>query len=148
MARMSISVPETLKEEMDAIGDKENWSGLAQSAFQSVVFSHKSRKNQDMEAVIERLRASKAQAIADDIAEGKQDGRNWAAHTASYREIKRTIKFLEENREHSPTVSQYCEEMELTLEEFFDGEPNLSEPYFEGWLAGVEELWKEVEDKL
>ena len=92
MARMNISVSEEMRAEITRLGDKVNWSGLAQEAFAQEIARHSRMREPTMATVIERLRASKQKHLRETIERGREAGRNWAANTATYGELVRVSK--------------------------------------------------------
>jgi hypothetical protein len=92
-ARTTISLPDQLKVDMDAIGESVNWSGVAANAFSMEVDRVKVRRQKlegkRMKAAIERLKASRALYEAQAHDRGHADGMNWAMDTADYGELKR-----------------------------------------------------------
>ncbi len=147
MARMSISMPDQLKVEMDAIGSV-NWSALAVEAFQRVV--RKSRKVEAMntEQVVERLRASYEETKSVEQEEGHAAGVEWASTTAEADELI----WLEANDElaalrlHEWRVSDSPFE-EYDLQDFW-GESKPSHAFVEGFVEGAIEAWENVKDQV
>jgi hypothetical protein len=93
MARINVSVPDSLRERMSALDDKVNWSEVAQTAFEREL-STRNLEISDMEQVIERLRASKVDYEKSENDRGRKAGREWACRFAQYHELK-TISDLE-----------------------------------------------------
>ena len=90
MARLSIYVPDELKERIDALKSEANWSDVACRAFEiNIGELAKARKETDMSAVIERLRASKLQNEDKMTQAGREAGRRWAQKYAEYDELQR-----------------------------------------------------------
>jgi hypothetical protein len=95
--RTTISIPEDLKEQMDAVGDGVNWSAVAAQAFRAKVFEIQSRKVTKMKTadIVKRLRAS-AESDTEDYDDGKHAGREWATTQATARELGRLNTYLED----------------------------------------------------
>src|SRR4051794_32704502 len=88
MARVSIYVPDDLKERMDRLGDRENWSSCAQQAFKRVVASKEWKNMTDeLERAVARLRQSKEKYEEQEDQSGKKHGRRWALNNAAYGEL-------------------------------------------------------------
>src|SRR5947208_13665450 len=85
VARINVSVPDSLKERMSAL-DKVNWSEVAQSAFEREISKHNVEVS-NMEQVIERLRASKTEYETSEHDRGRKDGHAWACRRATYAEL-------------------------------------------------------------
>jgi hypothetical protein len=62
VAKINLYIPGELKVRMDAV-DNINWSDVALPAFYSALATLEHRRNPSMSAVIERLRASKAESL-------------------------------------------------------------------------------------
>lgn len=92
MPKMTIYVADDLKAAMDKVEDqKPNWSGIAQIAFQAEAerLSTRKRGAGKMDAVIERLRASKQRVESEERTAGYESGRKWAMEDAEFAELKR-----------------------------------------------------------
>jgi hypothetical protein len=147
-------VPDDLKVQMDAVGDKVNWSEVARPAFQAAVATLRHRKDRTMTTAIERLRASKAQLIQNDEMEGKIHGRQWAENKASYEELVKISKF-DDFMKHLD--SQSFTPAELIRQALGAGSLDDIDPvyldrrrheYLSAWIDGAQEFFKEVEDQL
>ena len=150
MARMSISMPDQLKVEMDAIGSV-NWSALAVEAFQRVV--RKSRKVDAMntEQVVERLRASYEETKSADQEEGHTTGVSWASETAEAAELMWLDQDGSADALHVWRVSDSPFE-DYDNSEFWEIAGGLeSRPplaYIEGFVEGAVEVWEKVKDQV
>jgi hypothetical protein len=154
MARINLSIPDATKSAMDAL-DSVNWSEVARAAFDRTIQQQKSMKVENMEAVIERLKLSKAEADGADEAAGKRDGSLWAQKVASYRDLKRVGKLELDEGDVS-----FASQVDMALgnsgrdwgESFWnDGGDFQSVPgdeYVSGWVEGVQSVWDEVEGKI
>src|SRR5262249_39839490 len=92
--RTTISVPQDLKERMDAVTEPVNWSALACRAFEEKlgeIAAKKARKT--MDDVIQRLRASKQSGDDGSYNEGEEEGRRWALGKAEAKELERLHRF-------------------------------------------------------
>jgi hypothetical protein len=146
---MSIYVPDELKERMDD-ADSVNWSGVAQSAFEKVLRLHPKLTENEMQATIERLKASKTAQTDDVIAAGVEAGKKWAMEKASYLDLATAGKELTSYKtnamrvfpERLPTGEKF---FKIALESGVTG----PDKYFEhGFCLGVIEVWKQVKDHL
>jgi hypothetical protein len=154
MAKINISIPDATKSAMDALDDV-NWSEVARAAFDRIIQQKKSMRVGNMEAVIERLKRSKAEAADADESTGKRDGSQWAQKYASYRDLKR-IGALELDEGGVSFASQ----VDIALgnpgndwgQSFWnDGDEFMSVPnndYVSGWVEGAQSVWDEVAGKL
>src|SRR5262245_29361945 len=93
--RTTISIPADLKEQMDAVTDKVNWSGVAAAAFRAKLFEIQSRGRSSVskQDVVNRLKALKEQEKAEEFEDGKAAGRAWAERTATPKELERLVTF-------------------------------------------------------
>jgi hypothetical protein len=88
MPRINVYVPDVMKERMDALGDRINWSEAAQLAFDREI-ANATPRGKDMEAVIERLRVSKADYQQSEKERGKKEGHDWACRHATYGDLRK-----------------------------------------------------------
>jgi hypothetical protein len=87
---MNITVPEELKERMDAMGGLVNWSAVACAAFEKELVAVKTRMMvAAMSDVIERLKASQESQATDDYKRGHFLGGEWAKTQAEAAGLKR-----------------------------------------------------------
>jgi hypothetical protein len=91
MARVSIYVPVDLKARMDRVRDTTNWSEVVRPAILSAVTSHEPRKGATMNAVVERLKASKEKHLLETANYGRERGRLWASEKAEYVELRSVV---------------------------------------------------------
>ena len=158
MARMNISIPDQLRERMSPLDRKVNWSEVAQAAFEREV-SSRSFTGEDMEQVVERLRASKASFLEQsERAQGKRHGQNWAKTHASFNELRTVanLKFDDAAAgKYGIELDKALGNTEVRYEESFwqDGDPDRiwsipPDKYVEAFVEGAREVWDEVEDKL
>ena len=155
MPRISVYVSDAMKERMDAVGDRINWSEAAQAAFKHQIAMATMPKDANMEQVIERLRASKAAFVSSQADEGRKNGREWARLRASYEDLQNIAKL-----EFSDlTSSNYAHQFDCALgpepsrwEESFWFEPDggsiPSDEYVEAFAEGAKDVWEEVADNL
>lgn len=87
MARINLSVSDELKVQMDAL-EHINWSKVAADAFARIVQQSRSIDVNNMNDVIERLRA----AQAEEAEEYAQFGTDWAKSDATPRELRQLAK--------------------------------------------------------
>jgi hypothetical protein len=89
MPSINLYVPDDLKARMDRAGDGVNWSSVAQAAFARELASHRTLEEPKMTAVLERLKASKAELVDSVAAAGFVAGKAWAETAADYLTLKR-----------------------------------------------------------
>lgn len=89
MARMNISLPDPLKAHMDTVASEVNWSQVATEAFEVKLGALAvERAKHDMQAVIDRLRASKRSQETQEFQDGHRAGVAWAKEKAPYKALK------------------------------------------------------------
>ncbi len=156
MARMSTYVPDELKARMDAI-ETVNWSSIAQTAFEREIRLHPKLTESEMQATIERLKASKLGQTDEVIAAGVEAGKKWAMEEAQYLDLKKVGAQLAQSFSiKSLTIDHITNEKTESLREFPLMRGNIKLPeailegeYFEhGFCIGVLEVWNQVKDRL
>jgi hypothetical protein len=155
MAKVNLYVPDSMKVQMDQIGERANWSGVAQAAFAQEINRLSWPKDLNMEDVVSRLRASKAKYVEQQNAEGRKQGREWAMKRAEFNELRSLASI---DFDYVPEGWNYARYADHALgidptEEgdsfWFDpeGSPTPDE-YVEAFVKGAREVWDQVEDKL
>jgi hypothetical protein len=152
MARLSIYVTDELKARMDGVGDDVNWSEVVRPAIQRAIAIHQQRRSPSMNTAIERLRASKQEAVREDTDQGAADGRDWAENEAEYRDLVRLSKIddCRENlfRELWKIVPDISED---EAHQYFFGDlaqKDLSEEYIYAFIQGAQKFFAEIKHKL
>jgi len=146
MARMSIYVPDDLKARMDAV-DSVNWSAVAQSQFERELRLHPKLTGDEMQATIERLKASKVAQTDDVIAAGIEAGKKWSMEKADYLVLSSLGDTMNgitrlNFKDNLIRIPDY-------LAEQIEGNPRQRGEYFEhGFCLGVMEVWKQIKDHL
>lgn len=156
MARVSIYVPDELRERMDKAGDAINWSEIARPHFLTALANLEHQKGQDMETVIERLRASKAASAANARQMGEKAGRQWASSRAEFGQLKAlsTIENPEDLDEDDAFIVLHGTlnpNEEMTDDEFLEdvfGERMPPADFIVGFIIGAQKLFEEVEDRI
>ena len=157
MARVSIYVSDELKSRMAETGDALNWSDIARPAFETAIATFNHRKGRNMDTVIERLRASKAQFTHNAEAYGKKAGRQWASDKAGFAELRAIAELdvdaLTDDLDSIGTAIVRSIDPEDTYgsdaPEILFGERTWpTKEWLLGWVEGAQELFAEIEDKL
>jgi hypothetical protein len=94
--RTTISIPQDLKERMDAAGEQVNWSAVAARAFEAKLLDielARKRGKMNKNDIVKRLKAARADDT-EEYDDGKAEGRRWAAETAKPRELKRLAEYI------------------------------------------------------
>lgn len=153
MARMNIDIPDDVKERIDAIGDRVDWSDVAREAFERQIVASSFPEEPSMEDVIARLRASKKEWEADHKAEGQADGRDWAMKNAEYPDLKVLAEFEYEDEEDLyQQIDDHLRNKTTGWDDrsFWESCENNppSDDYVVGFLEGVTEVWNKVRSRL
>jgi hypothetical protein len=151
MPRISVYVPDAMKERMVAVGDRINWSEAAQAAFEREITMATMPEDPNMQQVIDRLRASKAAFVSSQAAEGRQHGRDWAKLRAKYEDLRRIARLELSGSSYAIQVDSALGRESQQWEESFWFEPEGSVPadeYVEAFVEGAKDVWDDVSDKL
>ena len=177
MPRISIYVPDELKARMDKAGDRANWSGIAQRAFETEIHHLEAVKEiKSMSDVIERLRASKEKSSASHESDGRAYGQKWAKHFAEYDQLRSVARLgasaLYEGFADDPASAALAsvvhaivgegDEARLTVRDRFllaevfgiDEDEAYTEggllnlEWLSGFVAGAQEVWDEIKDEI
>ncbi len=153
MARISVYVPDSMKERMDALGERVNWSEAAQAAFDREITIATIPKDPNMNQVVERLRASKTEFEQAQAAEGRKHGREWAKMHASYNQLRALSKLELKGDDFAPQFDRALGPTEDRHDSFWY-DPTLddylppSDEYVQAYLDGCHDIWNEVEKQL
>ncbi len=161
VARINLSIPDNMRAAIDGVGDRINWSAIAQDAFRRALVMHKlsTEKGANMDNVIERLRLSEQDRAKEDHASGLAQGKVWAEKYASARDLRALAR---EDDQLSTNHVEWTLDIFTTvfppdddrnLEEFFEENDRgaVEEPSDEtvaGFVEGALGVWREVEGKL
>ena len=90
MVKMTISVPDELREDMDSLADPPVWSHVAAEAFRQAVNEAKAKqKVQNMQDVIDRMKAAKSEEESELDRTFRENGRRWAREQATPATLRR-----------------------------------------------------------
>lgn len=133
MTRRSIYVPDDLDERMKAASDEANWSEVACRAFEVELGEIVKRKKElNMEAVVQRLRASKIETETAKYTRGQREGATWATNVATYPELDNLDRFVQHwEAQHSYDFEWFCSNKE--------GSPYSSAELIASAILGLEE---------
>lgn len=98
MARTTISLPDELKEQMDAV-EGENWSAIAAEAFRKRLAELewlKRATKMTKESIVKRMQSAKDEEGKENYLEGQAAGRQWAAKDATPKQLKRLAAYVED----------------------------------------------------
>jgi hypothetical protein len=157
MARISIYVPDPLKERMDAAEDRINWSEVARPAFEAKVAADEHQREPTMRTAIERLRTSKQKTIQDDLLSGQQDGRDWARDSSEYSELVRVSRIRFDGGDYRGAEralkAAVDPDDDFTTSVFYDhcfGSETapVTDEYVAGFIEGAKQFFDEVKNEL
>jgi hypothetical protein len=175
--RISLTIPATLKEELDKYAANENWSAWATECFRLRLLGIKSkqRMGRDMKNIIERLRGTAMLEEVTDYDRGNAAGRKWAENQATAGQLLRLAAFCPRafgpkrsagtrrgwpgrlyevmygERSSEKEIMQFWESSVEKSDVPFLFEPDLNEgptEFMRGFVDGALELWKTVKDQL
>ena len=171
--RMNIYVRDDLKGRMDAVEGKVNWSGVACTAFEEYLARLAAiRKGADMNAVVERVKATKVED-ADRLREaGYEAGAEWARGAATAMELRSLYDFCQRagaGFRFMPTYNpaqqfyscahpeDFAEGLELEglVEAFWDNilddalyQQRDKAAFVTGFLWGAAAVWQQIKDAV
>ena len=156
MARISIYVSENLKARMDAVGDRVNWSDVAQVAFEKAVAAYEQKRGDNMETAIERLRASKQEGAQDDFFLGRTIGQEWAIKSAEHKELVRLSRIIFPNQDYRQAEDLLMRAVnpsnEYTKEEIYEScfgdDEDVSEEFIAGFIEGAKDFYEEHKNEI
>src|SRR5262245_9872594 len=90
---INVYVSDDLKARMDRVAEGVNWSSVAQGAFEKALALFPAMEGSRMSAVVERLKASKAEQVDSVAAAGVAAGRTWAENAADYLTLRRVGEY-------------------------------------------------------
>jgi len=139
---ISITIPKNLYDRLQVVKDALNVSRICQEAIASVVEieEFKGMGGQEMETVIERLRAEKRAFVKNCKEMGFKAGLK-EAKELSYEGLVAIIK--------GGYPFEYTASLEDDINDLKSDDPSFdSGTYMDGWMEGVQEFWKQVKSKL
>jgi len=170
MAKLNLYVPDDLKAEMDAVSDLDpNWSAVAQEAFRLECqrLQNRNRSKGKMDAVIERLRASKIKTTNVERMVGNKMGDLWALNHAEFEQLRNLADSPLDISEFdappngaftwSEIVHGYIEGEprpdRAAAGDFWeahgdDGKSYPSDAFVQGFVEGAIAVYEQVKDKL
>ncbi|WP_275782487.1 hypothetical protein [Pararhizobium gei] len=169
MARMTISIPDELKNRMDAL-EGVNWSAVAKRAYEIEVEVKAQTKGDDMSGMVERMRAGKVRKEMQERPEWVATGRRWAVEDAEYEQLSAIAKIDLDGLEHDPRAADdndarhflgsiafalygECDDFEineaflLITGDDFDSR-KASTRTLVWWVEGAQQAWNEVKEKI
>jgi predicted DNA-binding protein len=156
MARVNVSVPDEMKERMDALADRVNWSEAARSAFEREIAAATMPDDPDFGQVVERLQKSKADSWQANLKQARERGREWAKKNASYNQLKTVVRVkLTEQGDFAGQFDRLTFEEDsgdyggyFTSTYAYYGHPMPPDDYVEAFVEGVKDVWIQVADKI
>lgn len=150
MARINLSIPDSLKKQMDEVD--LNWSSLAADAFQHAVLIDRMKGDSPIEvAALENLREQRNKFDEVEEAQGVARGRAWALNKASYEWLEAVAKVGTDRASYG---FEPLEAVYYALEEFFGSKLAIDEEVFQrqrpseafagGFIDGAAEVFDEV----
>ena len=152
MAKLNLYVPDDLKNRMDEVGNKVNWSEVARPALVAALTHYEHRKGGgEMDTAIERLRASKHAYAESEEAEGKEWGVAAARDDLDYQDIVAISRLESEATLNNLKLVLHPDPSDWPTaywENYFGDNPDRSDEWVQGYVKGVREFYAEVKDKI
>ena len=158
--KITISVPDNLHSKMEKWKDSFNFSRVFQEAIREKInrkeeFKRRLKEGRfDMEATIERLRGEKKEAALKLSDQGKNDGFMWAKN-AHYLDIQAALQWrggdgeLPDQKDlRNEIIDRIHNDPDLGFEGNSWEMDDVTARWAEAWVEGVQEFWKQVEDKI
>lgn len=146
MARLNITVPDDLYDKIQRWRERLNLSKICQEALAAEIAKLEAipKAALEMEALVERLKREKGKAGRAWFRRGVFEGMEWGRR-ASYADLKRwgqakpeeLLKASSPPEVLRPYIRQHVKD---PLWEY--------RPFAEGWLSGVQEVWRRVKDHV
>lgn len=168
---MNITIPEAMRKRMASVRGV-NWSEVARAAFERKLAQLEVQKDEPkMEDVVARLLATREESVERDEAEGKKLGRSWAMKTATMKELE-ALEDWAKIKWNNRVIPEACGELATLYMNIVgwndekDGQPDTavveewwrhevngrgyepSEAMLDGFMEGVIEIWREVQQRL
>lgn len=151
MAKVNVYVDDNLKERMEPHDGKLNWSRIAQEAFLVAIAGEEWKMQTDeIEAAIERLKASATVDAIRDEKIGRDHGRKWAMNNASLRDLQTMMDMFSAKSGPSDwrefTDVDYSSNPGGVHREFEIWHP--SSAYAQGFFDGAKEFFIEIQNRV
>ena len=165
MARVTVYVPDEMRAEMETLGDRVNWSSIAQDAFAARIRRAKAMIDLSQMNVLERLRATKEKGREASRKAGREAGRDFATRFATYDELQGLASFKpKDGTPDDPSLfDQICQVLDAavvddgSLQELAETRlPAYIEPFgdhqndqvLRGFVEGAVEAWDDLKDLI
>lgn len=155
MPQKMISISSKLKERIDAVEARVNWSAIAAEAFEKHLNTLQIHSGEyDMSNVIARLKVSKAEFESGDYEIGYEAGEEWAATCATYEELKNISPMTVDDEDRfdkrwiAGEISPELTESEFWEEVAGDDWQKISDTWIRGFIDGAKGLFEKVQDQL
>jgi hypothetical protein len=165
--KYNLSVPDDLAAQIE---DKRDYLGNLSAIFQEAVagkihqkqeFESRLKGDEQMDAVIERLRKEKLETQTDYFEKGRNAGLEWAK-AAPYRDLEYARKFdpLDEEGLYDPRITLHDKVLGDYFLDSLESDPFANPEYDEdelnpiavkwlkGWMEAVNEFCRKIVDKL
>ena len=155
--RITITIPDSLRDRLHTVKDRINVSGICQEAIAKAIEYEelKAKEMPAMEKLIERLRMEKAKEEKDWKREGLRQGKADALRL-SYNDFMRIenshddfFNYGLDTNSVTGVLQGNRKWLDEEVSKLRDNYPAFDEvTYLRGWLEGVMEVWKQVKNKL
>lgn len=145
MPRVTVYVPDDLAEEAEGRKDALNLSQIFQQAlrYELAKLKRLEKGQDDMQALIERLRAEKAESEGQAMAEGRAEAESWVK-SATYDELM----MYGEGEAHGLPEAEHEIALERRENALREGFAFHWDAYVKGWQTYVRSAWAQIKDQL
>ena len=150
MARTTISIPDELVKRLEPFKDELNVSEACRNALTARVdflerIHEAISKENEMDGMIERLKAEKVELLDWVKDAGQIDGQEWALKYASYNDLLQLSEATPDNFDPD-SLGDYVEQVQDHARE--QGEIFDHEAYFTGFIEAATKIWEQAESKV
>jgi hypothetical protein len=149
MPRISIYIPDELKEQMDRLEGPVNWSAEAQRAFEHVVTSQNwIHMKDELDRAAARLLSSKISHDESQRELGEKAGRKWTLEQAYYQDLL-TLESMKAWKSPQDLWDKLDPLFKSNyFKDEFWGTRNPSQAYAEGFVRGALETFSELKRRM
>lgn len=150
MGRISVSLPDSLLERMQAHKNRINFSQVARAAIEKEIRNIEFREDQkNLIEIIERFRKEKEEHMDTWQKEGFEWGQDWVKK-ASYSEVESYIAALPRLKDLDQPWpdDEACAEYTANYQDDEDWTASAAKGFWIGFTNGAESLWNEIRKNI
>jgi len=165
--KYTLTVPDDQVEKIEQWKSRLNLSEVFRNAVErkiGALEAHEAKKEEDMEAIIERLRSERREGVGTAKEAGRAEGLSWAknAHFENLRYAADTFDLVPDGTNYvfegtllnDPVLSEYFKEVlnrppyQLEGRDRWDSLGQMEDAWIDGWKEAVDEFWGTVSERL